>query len=281
MQPIIAGLLAGIPTVDSDGMGRAFPELQMSSYLFDTDVSVTPLALSDTGENAVVVTRAVSAQWAERIGRQVAVSFRLPTYWCSANFAYLMASDIRLEVEQLDWVSRVRVKLEDHMFEDEVNTGVNEGLSFRDTFAVDNAPRNIEDYLRSALTLEKTRAEFEDPDNTFLLAWRGVRNAPVGFAKLCTTTDDPSVQEERSIEIERIYADKHEIGQGVGAALMRACLETAGELECRVIWLGVWEQNDRAIGFYERWGFTTVGARDFMLGSERQNDLVMARAITG
>ena len=53
-------------------------------------------------------------------GNQVAVSFRLPTYWCSANFAYLMASDIRLEVEKLDWVSRVRVRLEDHMFEEQV-----------------------------------------------------------------------------------------------------------------------------------------------------------------
>ena len=34
MQPLIAGLQAGIPTVDSDSMGRAFPEIQMSSYLF-------------------------------------------------------------------------------------------------------------------------------------------------------------------------------------------------------------------------------------------------------
>ena len=66
---------------------------------------------------------------------QVFVRFRLPTYWCSANFAYLMASDIRLEVGRLDWVSGVRVKLEDHMFEEQVNTGVNEGRSFREIFA--------------------------------------------------------------------------------------------------------------------------------------------------
>ena len=53
---------------------------------------------------------------------RVSVSFRLPTYWCSANFAYLMASDIRVEVEKLVWVSCVRVRLQDHMFEDQVNT---------------------------------------------------------------------------------------------------------------------------------------------------------------
>ena len=78
---------------------------------------------------------------------QVAVSFQLPTYWCSANFAYLMASDIRLEVEKLDWVSRVRVRLRDHMFEDQVNTGVNEGLSFKQAFA-DLAPDQGLDEIR-------------------------------------------------------------------------------------------------------------------------------------
>ena len=74
MQPLIAGLLAGIPTIDSDGMGRAFPELQMSSYLFGSDVQVMPLALSDTRDNAVVVTRAISAKWAEDIARHIATS---------------------------------------------------------------------------------------------------------------------------------------------------------------------------------------------------------------
>ena len=79
--------------------------------------------------------------------RSVAVSFRLPTYWCSANFAYLMAMDIRLEVEKLDWVSRAHVRLEDHMFEEQVNTGVNEGHSFRKIF-VELAPDQGLDEIR-------------------------------------------------------------------------------------------------------------------------------------
>lgn len=102
-------------------------------------------------------------------GNQVAVSFRLPTYWCSANFAYLMASDIRLEVEKLDWVSRVRVRLEDHMFEDEVNTGVNEGLSFRDTFA-ELAPDENLDEIR-----EKFRKKaFQRRQEVMLLGLRAL-----------------------------------------------------------------------------------------------------------
>lgn len=151
--------------------------------------------------------------------------------------------------------------------------------SFRDTFGADNDPRNIEDYLESSLTVENARNEFSDSSTIFLLALRGGHVAPVGYAKLCTTTDDPSVDGQNTLEIERIYADKAEIGRGVGAALMRACLGVAGDLGCQAIWLGVWEENKRAILFYERWGFATVGEREFRLGSELQNDLVMTKRL--
>ena len=74
MQPMIAGLQAGIPTVDSDGMGRAFPEIQMSSFLFDGDVMATPLAMVDAGDNALVIPYTKSNIWAERLARNAAVS---------------------------------------------------------------------------------------------------------------------------------------------------------------------------------------------------------------
>ena len=74
MQPLIAGRLAGIPTVDSDSMGRAFPEIQMSSFLFDTGVRVTPFAMVDAADNAAVVPAAVSDLWGEKIARNIAVS---------------------------------------------------------------------------------------------------------------------------------------------------------------------------------------------------------------
>ena len=33
----------------------------------------------------------------------VHIGFRLPTYWCAANFSYLMADDMRRAVSALDW----------------------------------------------------------------------------------------------------------------------------------------------------------------------------------
>lgn len=74
MQPLIAGLQAGIPTIDSDSMGRAFPEIQMSSFLFGSRARVTPFAMVDAADNAALVPAAVSDLWGEKIARNIAVS---------------------------------------------------------------------------------------------------------------------------------------------------------------------------------------------------------------
>jgi ribosomal protein S18 acetylase RimI-like enzyme len=149
--------------------------------------------------------------------------------------------------------------------------------AFRDTYSAHNDPAIVEDYVRSSLTPTSMRNEIDEAGNVFLIAFRGGDGVAIGYAKLCTTSEDPAIGGQSTVEIERIYADKRVIGHGVGAALMRACLDTAIEVGCETIWLGVWERNKRAILFYERWEFKTVGARQFALGPELQNDLVMAR----
>ena len=64
----------------------------------------------------------------------VSIDFRLPTFWCAANFAYMMAEDMRDAVAALPWVTRVFPRLREHMCADEVNRGVAEGLAFGDAF---------------------------------------------------------------------------------------------------------------------------------------------------
>lgn len=85
---------------------------------------------------------------------RVEVRFRLPTYWCSPNFAFLMADDIARAVRDLPWVSAVSPRLEDHMCADEVNRGAALGLSFADAFAGYQVGGSIEElretFLRKA-----------------------------------------------------------------------------------------------------------------------------------
>lgn len=67
-------------------------------------------------------------------GAKVSVVMRLPTYWCSPNFAFIMAEDIRDRVMEIPWVKKVMVNLKDHSASDEINKGVSEGKSFSEVF---------------------------------------------------------------------------------------------------------------------------------------------------
>ncbi|WP_017727837.1 iron-sulfur cluster assembly protein [Halalkalibacterium ligniniphilum] len=64
---------------------------------------------------------------------KVEVVFRLPTYWCSPNFAYIMAEDIHDYVSQLNWVHEVKVNLIDHCNSSEINQGVNSKRAFSES----------------------------------------------------------------------------------------------------------------------------------------------------
>jgi ribosomal protein S18 acetylase RimI-like enzyme len=151
--------------------------------------------------------------------------------------------------------------------------------SFRDAFASENSPEDIEAYVSESFSSERVRAELLDDNNTFLIAFSHKASAPDGYAKLRSGEPDPSVTGPDPIELHRLYVDRSAIGSGVGAALMRASLEAARRGGRKTLWLGVWEKNLRAIAFYERWGFERVGELVFRLGSDDQTDLIMQRAV--
>ena len=80
----------------------------------------------------------------------VHIDFRLPTYWCAANFAFMMADDMRTAVRTLPWVKHVKVVLGEHMYADKINHGVEQGLSFEATFG-DEANGNLDELRRTFL----------------------------------------------------------------------------------------------------------------------------------
>jgi metal-sulfur cluster biosynthetic enzyme len=67
-------------------------------------------------------------------GNKVHIEFRLPTYWCAPNFAFLMASDMRDAVGELPWVDDVTVGLLDHFSAELINRSVGLRQDFRDAF---------------------------------------------------------------------------------------------------------------------------------------------------
>src|ERR1700738_2805321 len=81
---------------------------------------------------------------------RVHIEFRLPTYWCAANFSFLMADDMRQAVSALAWVEGVSVVLGEHMYADKINAGLAKGLSFQETFGTE-ADGNLDDLRQTFL----------------------------------------------------------------------------------------------------------------------------------
>jgi GNAT superfamily N-acetyltransferase len=150
--------------------------------------------------------------------------------------------------------------------------------TFYETFVEQNTPENMAAYLAESFSPEKQALELNDPASKFLILEMDGQAA--GYARVYFGGAPEGVISKRPMELVRIYARKAWVGKGIGAQLMQACLGEAKQAGCDVIWLGVWEMNQRAIAFYQKWGFATVGTHEFRLGDDLQHDFIMARPVS-
>ena len=129
--------------------------------------------------------------------------------------------------------------------------------------------------MNEQFTKDTLMKEVGAPANIFLLAYDG--EEPVGYVRMRENNNPPELGNINAIEIARIYAATNSIGKGVGKALMQKCIEIAMEKKVAAIWLGVFQENHRAIDFYTKWGFEKFSTHIFMLGDDPQKDWLMIK----
>lgn len=103
------------------------------------------------------------------------------------------------------------------------------------------------------------------------------KGAPAGYATL-SPPDLPTVEAaEGDIELKRIYLLSRFHGSGIAGRLMDEAVEEARAMSMRRLLLGVYGRNGRAIRFYQKNGMTIIGTRQFQVGENRYDDVVMAK----
>ena len=150
--------------------------------------------------------------------------------------------------------------------------------TFYETFTASNTKENMDKFMNETFTKEALMKEVGEQDNILFLAYDG--NEPVGYVRMREEEVRPEFDSKPSVEIARIYAVQSSIGKGVGKALMQKCIEIAIDKKKDIIWLGVWELNQRAIAFYTKWGFEKFGTHVFMLGTDAQTDWLMKKRLS-
>jgi ribosomal protein S18 acetylase RimI-like enzyme len=124
--------------------------------------------------------------------------------------------------------------------------------------------RRSEAYFADALTRKTILVAEEDG---VLLGY--VQFGDVGIAEVDARPGDQALQ--------RLYVDTELQGRGLGRALLEAAFAHPRLAGAERVFLTVWEENERAVGLYERFGFRRVGTTTFTIGTEVMEDLVMVR----
>lgn len=145
--------------------------------------------------------------------------------------------------------------------------------TFEQAFASGNDPQDLAAYLDQAFTSAKMREEVSCADSQFYFAI--LDGTPAGYLKLNTGEAQTEQMPDSALEIERIYVDAAHHGTGVGKKLFDFAVEFAAQHGCDQVWLGVWEENPKAIAFYERQGFISFGKHEFTIGNDVQTDILM------
>ncbi|MGX5684362.1 GNAT family N-acetyltransferase [Chryseobacterium cucumeris] len=162
--------------------------------------------------------------------------------------------------------------------EKDLETLQNIGIqTFTETFAENNTEEAMKKYLEESFNTEKIKSELNNPDSFFYIAWE--EDNPVGYLKVNAGEAQTELQDDTALEIERIYVKKSHHGKKVGQLLYNQALETAEQLKKSYLWLGVWEENLRALQFYRKNGFVEFDKHIFRLGEEEQTDLMMKKIL--
>jgi metal-sulfur cluster biosynthetic enzyme len=131
----------------------------------------------------------------------VQVDFRLPTYWCSPNFAFLMLDGIREALEMLSWRPKFMITLHDHLFAEEVNRGVAAGKRFEAIFDELSPEPDL-----AGLRLKFRKKAFQKRQEAAVL---GLREA--GWA------------DEDILALDRMTVDEARVGPELTVRLARYC----------------------------------------------------------
>ena len=145
--------------------------------------------------------------------------------------------------------------------------------TFSETFSSSNTEENMTTYLEEGFSNEKLIEELNNESSEFYFALS--ENELVGYLKINFGQSQTELQDDTALEIERIYVLKEFHGKKVGQVLYEKAIEIAKQKNAHYVWLGVWEENPRAISFYKKNGFVEFDKHIFKLGDDEQADIMM------
>lgn len=145
--------------------------------------------------------------------------------------------------------------------------------TFIDAFEKDNNPEDFKAYVDFAFEKSKLLGELKNLDTTFYFVYKDFDL--VGYLKLNENDAQTDIKSVDGMELERIYVLKDFQGQHIGEWMLKEVKKIASIKKKNFLWLGVWENNVKAINFYQNHGFSKFGTHPYYIGKDKQIDWLM------
>ena len=149
--------------------------------------------------------------------------------------------------------------------------------TFTQAFENQNNPKDFHTYITKAFSKEQLLSELNDFDTSFYFVKR--REETIGYFKTTVFGAQNELKEPEGMELERIYVLPLFQGKGVGKKILSFVESLAQQHGKTYLWLGVWEQNPKAIRFYERHGYMKFDTHPYYIGNDRQTDWLLKKEL--
>lgn len=149
--------------------------------------------------------------------------------------------------------------------------------TFRETYDPVKDPEQFQAYIDKAFTEDQLRSELVRSASEYYFLRDGQKE--IGYLMLNVDDAQTEPKETHYLEIQRIYLLNEYKGQGLGTRLIDFTVERARTLGKSKIWLGVWEENEKAIQFYRSVNFFIAGEHTFMMGDIPERDWIMEKEV--
>mgnify|MGYP000252237776 CR=1 FL=1 len=144
--------------------------------------------------------------------------------------------------------------------------------TFYHTFRPHNTEADMQAYITKAYASDVVLQNLIQKDIAYYLCYDGLM--PVGYIKLLHNATYGKLQQQ-CIELEKIYILHTYFGTSTATLLMQQAIAHAKQAGFKTLFLGVWQENERAVAFYKKMGFEVFDTRQFKLGSRLCEDFMM------
>jgi len=141
--------------------------------------------------------------------------------------------------------------------------------SFLESHGHSASKKDIEAYVKSKFSESAFLEELHDTENHFYILYHN--QTPIGYSKMIFNFPHQNIDYKNVTKLERLYLLKEFHHLKLGLELFHFNLQVSKKHQQAGMWLYVWTENAKAVNFYTKIGFKTIGSHDFKISETHYN----------